>query len=72
MVLRFNSSVAGRFLAEAQETADLVAKLRQGLVVRGFEVVDVSHKQDRSILSYYDIVVKHQQLVPCRANGPLP
>jgi hypothetical protein len=44
MVLRFKSRLAGRFLAEAQETADSVPELGQGLVVGDLEIVDISHK----------------------------
>jgi len=43
MVLRLKSSFAGGFLAEAQETSDLVTKLGQGLVVGDFEIFDISH-----------------------------
>src|SRR5271169_5710501 len=43
VMLRLKPGLPGCFLAEPQETPDLVAKLRQGLVVRGFQAVLVSH-----------------------------
>src|SRR6202046_3455171 len=35
MLLRFQARIPRRFLAEIQETPDLVAEIRQGAVVRG-------------------------------------
>jgi hypothetical protein len=37
MVLRLDSGLPGRILAEVQETADLVTEFRQGLVVPGLK-----------------------------------
>ncbi len=67
MMLRLKSGLAGRFLAEAQETADLVTELRQGLVVGGFEIVDAGHKLENAIISS-DIVSK--QMSPTASALP--
>ena len=56
MMLRFQSGLAGHFLAEVQKTADLVTEFRQGLVVCGSRSVGAGHKVKNIIISYSDIV----------------